>query len=60
MRSDCITDEPMGGQKSRETEGECIGSQTDKTGQRDFLFALQTPSLMFGGKEVSGGFYTAY
>lgn len=44
------TDKWMARKSGRQRQ--TVGSQTDKTGRRDFLFAFQTPSLMFGGKEV--------
>lgn len=33
--------------RTSERQKECVGSQTDKTGQREFLFACQSLSLMF-------------
>lgn len=45
--------------RKSERQRESVSSQTDKTGQREFLFACQTLSLMFKEEKKSEGFYSA-
>lgn len=45
--------------RKSERQRESVGSQTDKTGQREFLFACQSLCLMFKEEKKSEGFYSA-